>query len=57
LAGILSAQQLKLGSKVTDFNVQDLDGEPVPFSALHGPVTVVTFIATQCPVSNYWCKN
>jgi len=51
-AGILSAQEFKLGSKVTDFNVQDLDGKPVAFSALRGPVTVVTFIATQCPVSN-----
>src|SRR4029077_7468982 len=25
---------------------------PVAFSALRGPVTVVTFISTQCPVSN-----
>jgi thiol-disulfide isomerase/thioredoxin len=24
----------------------------VAFSALKGPITVVTFIATQCPVSN-----
>ncbi len=49
---ILTAQEFKLGSKVTDFNVQDLDGKPVAFSALRGPITVVTFIATQCPVSN-----
>ncbi|MGD0301372.1 MAG: redoxin domain-containing protein [Bryobacteraceae bacterium] len=52
LGAILSAQEFKLGSKVTDFNIQDLDGKPVAFSALRGPVTVVTFIATQCPVSN-----
>jgi thiol-disulfide isomerase/thioredoxin len=51
-AGILSGQEFKLGSKVSDFQVQDLDGKPVAFSALRGPVTVVTFIATQCPVSN-----
>ena len=52
LGAILSAQEFKLGSKVTDFNIQDLDGKPVAFSAIRGPVTVVTFIATQCPVSN-----
>lgn len=51
-AAILTAQEFKLGSKVTDFNVQDLDGNAVAFSALRGPITVVTFIATQCPVSN-----
>jgi cytochrome oxidase Cu insertion factor (SCO1/SenC/PrrC family) len=32
--------------------VQDLDGKTVPFSALKGDITVVTFISTQCPVSN-----
>ncbi len=52
LAGILSAQEFKLGSQVTDFSIQDLDGKPVAFSTLRGPITVVTFIATQCPVSN-----
>jgi peroxiredoxin len=50
--GILCAQEFKLGSPVPDFQVRDLDGKPVAFSALKGPVTVVTFIATQCPVSN-----
>ena len=52
LAGILSAQEFKLGSQVTDFSIQDLDGKPVAFATLRGPITVVTFIATQCPVSN-----
>ena len=52
LAGILSAQEFKLGSQVTDFSIQDLDGQPVASSTLRGPITVVTFIATQCPVSN-----
>ena len=51
-AGILLAQEFKVGSKISEFNVQDLDGKPVAFSALRGPITVVTFIATQCPVSN-----
>lgn len=51
-AGLLSAQEFKLGSKAGDFQIQDLDGKQIAFSALRGPVTVVTFIATQCPVSN-----
>jgi peroxiredoxin len=33
-------------------SVQDLNGKTVPFSALKGDITVVTFISTQCPVSN-----
>jgi len=51
-AGILCAQDFKVGSPVSDFQVRDLDGKTVAFSALKGPITVVTFIATQCPVSN-----
>jgi peroxiredoxin len=51
-AAALHAQDFKVGSKVTDFPVQDLDGKSLSFSALRGPITVVTFIATQCPVSN-----
>ena len=52
LAAAVYGQEFKLGSKVTDFTVQDLNGKTVAFDALKGPVTVVTFIATQCPVSN-----
>jgi peroxiredoxin len=51
-AGILGAQEFKLGSRVSDFQVRDLDGKAVAFSSLKGPITVVTFVATQCPVSN-----
>jgi thiol-disulfide isomerase/thioredoxin len=51
-AAILSAQEFKAGSQVADFQVRDLDGRAVSFSSLKGPLTVVTFIATQCPVSN-----
>jgi thiol-disulfide isomerase/thioredoxin len=51
-AVILSAQEFKAGSPVTDFQVRDLDGKAVSFSSLKGPITVVTFIATECPVSN-----
>lgn len=48
----LAAQEFKVGSRVSDFQVQDLDGKPAAFTALRGPITVVTFIATECPVSN-----
>jgi peroxiredoxin len=51
-ATVLYAQEFKVGSQVSDFQVRDLDGKAVAFSSLKGPVTVVTFIATQCPVSN-----
>jgi peroxiredoxin len=51
-AGILCAQPFKLGSRVSDFQLRDLDGNAVAFTALKGPITVVTFIATECPVSN-----
>ena len=51
-AATLSAQEFKTGSQVADFQLRDLDGKAVSLSSLKGPVTVVTFIATQCPVSN-----
>ena len=53
LAGFLTyAQEFKLGSRVTDFEIQDLKGRPVSFASVRGPVTVVTFISTKCPISN-----
>jgi thiol-disulfide isomerase/thioredoxin len=52
LAGSLFAQEYKLGTKVTGFNLEDLSGKAATLSALGGPITVVTFVATQCPVSN-----
>jgi peroxiredoxin len=51
-AGLLCGQEFKVGSHVPDFQVRDLDGKSVAFSSLKGPITVVTFIATECPVSN-----
>jgi peroxiredoxin len=51
-ASILCAQEFKVGSQVSDFQVRDLDGKALAFSSLKGPITVVTFIATECPVSN-----
>ena len=50
--GTSYGQELKPGSKVSDFELQDLSGKAVSFSSLRGPITVVIFIATQCPVSN-----
>lgn len=46
------AQELNVGSKVTDFTVTDLAGKPVTWSALKGDTTVILFIATKCPISN-----
>lgn len=51
-AGFLSGQESKPGTKVENFTVQDLAGAPVQLAALKGGVTVIAFIATQCPVSN-----
>jgi peroxiredoxin len=56
-AGVLCAQEFKLGSHVSDFQVRDLNGKAVTFSSLKGPITVVTFIATQCPVSNSYNRR
>jgi peroxiredoxin len=51
-ASLAFSQEFKVGSKVADFTVQNLQGDPVQFSALRGPVTVVVFTSTNCPVSN-----
>lgn len=52
VGAVLFGQEFKLGSKVADFDVQDLSGQTHAFSTLKGAVTVVTFISVQCPVSN-----
>ena len=49
---IVFAQDFKPGAKVNNFTVQDLKGASVQFSASRGPVTVVVFTSTTCPVSN-----
>jgi len=51
-AAALLGQEFKLGSKVGNFALQDTSGGAVQFASLRGPVTVVIFIATKCPVSN-----
>ena len=45
-------QDFRLGSPVSDFTVSDLKGNQVKFADLKSDITVVMFIATQCPVSN-----
>lgn len=45
-------QELRVGSKVPDFTLNDLKGAPASYSALKGDTTVLAFIATRCPVSN-----
>ena len=49
---ICAAQDFKLGGKAGDFTLRDPSGREVAFSDLKGPVTVVTFISTICPISN-----
>lgn len=49
---VVHGQDFRLGSPVGDFTVNDLNGNQVKFSDLKGNVTVLMFIATQCPVSN-----
>lgn len=48
----LFGQEFRLGSPVTDFTVSSFSRTPVNFSSLRGDLTVVMFVATQCPVSN-----
>lgn len=53
LAGLLAqGGELKVGSKVSNFTLQNLDGTPVSYDSLKGDVTVLTWISAQCPVSN-----
>ncbi|MCS6953054.1 MAG: redoxin domain-containing protein [Bryobacterales bacterium] len=52
LAAVAFGQDFKLGSKVDDFTLYDTKGKAVQFSSLKGDVTVILFIATQCPISN-----
>jgi len=52
LAASLFAQEFKLGSKVGDFTIHDVKGNAVQVAKLKGDVTVLMFIATQCPISN-----
>jgi peroxiredoxin len=52
LGALASAQEFRLGSKVSDFELADLKGAPVRYSKLKSDTTVVVFVATKCPISN-----
>ncbi len=52
LATLAYGQDFKLGSKVSDFKLADVKGNPVSYASLKGKITVVTFVATKCPISN-----
>ena len=52
LAASVHAEEFRLGSKVTNFTLQNVQGGTVDFQSLKGDVTVVAFISTQCPISN-----
>jgi peroxiredoxin len=49
---LLRAQELKVGSQVSNFSLKELNGSPVQFSDLKGNITLIMFISVQCPVSN-----
>ena len=51
------AQEFRLGTQVSDFDLADLQGTPVKYSALKGETTVVIFIATKCPISNGYIER
>jgi len=46
------AQEFRLGAPVSDFEIADLKGDAVKYSALKGETTVVMFVSTVCPISN-----
>ena len=52
MAGSLLAASLQVGSTVPDFELKAVDGKDVRYSEVSGDLTLITFIATQCPVSN-----
>ncbi len=52
LAGSLLAGGLGIGSDVPNFTIKSVDGSDVHYGSLAGDITVITFIATQCPISN-----
>jgi peroxiredoxin len=51
LAATLAAE-VQVGGTVAGFKLTEVNGKAVSFASLQGATTVVTFIATQCPISN-----
>jgi peroxiredoxin len=52
VASGLGGAGLKVGSTVENFTLKTVDGNDVQYAELAGNITVLTFIATQCPISN-----
>lgn len=52
VAGAVSAASLQVGATVPDFDLKAVDGKDVRYSQISGDITLITFISTQCPVSN-----
>ena len=47
------APKVNLGETVSEFTLQDLNGQPVTLASLRGEKgTLLIFIATKCPYSN-----
>jgi peroxiredoxin len=51
-SALLFGQEFKVGTRVSDFRLKDVNGADVRLDSLRGDVTVIAFIATKCPVSN-----
>ena len=45
-------QEFKVGAPVDNFTLTDVSGKQVNYFDLRGDLTLVMFIATQCPISN-----
>ena len=52
LAAAGDAQDFRVGGKVGEFTLTNLQGGPVAYSPASGAITVVLFVSTVCPVSN-----
>jgi len=52
LAASLAVAEIQVGGKVPGFKLTDTTGNAIDFASLKGGTTVITFVATKCPVSN-----
>jgi peroxiredoxin len=52
MTSLLCAGGLQVGSVVPDFELKSVDDTDVRYAQVSGDVTLITFIATKCPVSN-----
>ncbi len=51
LAATLAAE-VQVGGTVAGFKLTEVNGKAADFASFQGATTVVTFIATKCPISN-----